>query len=179
VKEPPAAVPETTVPDLEIGSDEGLGFEAFFDRHYASVAKAVMLIVGDGHEAEDLVEEAFARAWERWDRVRVMASPVGYVYRTAVNLNRNRLRRIGRELRRLRAPDSAPDPASIAEVRDDVRRALAALPVAQREAIVLVGWFGMDVEAAAAVLGLKPSSLRSRVHRARSALREQFGGLDE
>src|SRR4051812_11358932 len=98
------------VPDLEVDGDAGLPFESFFDLHYASVAKALVLIVGAAQQAEDLAEEAFARAWERWNQVRLMASPVGYVYRTAVNLNRNRLRRIGRELRRLRPADPPPDP---------------------------------------------------------------------
>src|SRR6266567_3332196 len=116
--EPPAVVPETAVPDLKIVGKEGLRFEDFFEHDYASVAKALTLIVGDGDEAEDLAEEAFARAWDRWDRVRQMTSPVGYVYRTAVNLNRNRLRRIRRELRRRQRSDPVPDPAGAAEIRD-------------------------------------------------------------
>jgi RNA polymerase sigma-70 factor, ECF subfamily len=172
-------VPETLVPDLEVAGGEGLRFEAFFEEHYASLAKALILVAENGDEAEDLAEEAFARAWDRWDRVRQMSSPVGYVYRTAVNLNRNRVRRIARELRRRQRSDPVPDPAVAAEMRDEVRRALASLPMAQREAIVLVGWFGMEVEDASRTLGIKPSSLRSRVHRAREELRRRFGGRDE
>jgi len=51
------------------------------------------LLTGDRREAEDLAQEALVRAFERWSRVRSMANPPGYVYRTAINLNRNRLRR--------------------------------------------------------------------------------------
>jgi len=164
--------------DLEIEREEA-SFEVFFEQHYPSVARALVLVVGGETEAEDLVEEAFARAWDRWDRVRAMASPAGYVYRTAVNLHRNRLRRLARELRRHRPPEPAPDPAGAAEDRDRIRRALAALPLNQREAIVLVGWFGLDTGEAAAALGIKPASLRSRLHRARTALRSQLGEFDE
>src|SRR5438445_5152674 len=128
------------VPDLGIVEENELLFEDFFEHQYPSLVKALMLVVGNAHEAEDLAEEAFARAWDRWDRVRLMASAAGYVYRTALNLNRNRVRRIGRELRRRQDSKPVPDPAVDAEIRDEVRRALAALPRAQREAIVLVGW---------------------------------------
>src|SRR5438105_8270584 len=107
-----------------------------------------------------------------------MSSPVGYVYRTAVNLHRNRMRRMVRELRRRPRIEPAPDPASAAEVRDEVRRALAALPLGQRTAIVLVCWFGMDAAEAAAVLGIRPATLRSRIHRARQSLRQRAGASD-
>jgi DNA-directed RNA polymerase specialized sigma24 family protein len=45
--------------------------------------RALVIVSGAEAEAEDLAQEAFARALERWERVRVMESPVGYVYRTA------------------------------------------------------------------------------------------------
>jgi RNA polymerase sigma-70 factor, ECF subfamily len=163
---------------LEIGDGEA-SFEVFFERRFASVARALVLVTGDEAEAEEVTEEAFARAWDRWDRVKTMASPVGYVYRTAVNLNRNRMRGIARELRRQRPPDRLADPAETAGDRDRIRRALATLPLNQREAIVFVGLFGMDTEEAAAALGIKPASLRSRLHRARAELRKHVGELDE
>jgi RNA polymerase sigma-70 factor (ECF subfamily) len=158
---------------------EQASFEAFFEQHFASVARALVLIVGNETEAEELTEEAFVRAWDRWERVRTMASPVGYVYRTAVNLNRNRLRRLAGELRRHRPPEPVPDPADTAEDRDRIRTALIALPLGQREALVLVGWFGLGSEEAAAALGIKPASLRARVHRARAELRKTLEAIDE
>ena len=98
-------------------------FESFFRGHYASVVRGLVLVAGSEGEAEDLAQEAFARALERWDRIRTMESPVGYVYRTAFNLNRNRLRHLARSLRR--RPDSLPgtDPAS--EVEHDPRSAVS------------------------------------------------------
>ena len=94
-------------------------FESFFRSYYGSVVRALVIVAGSESEAEDLAQEAFARALERWDRVRSMASPIGYVYRIAFNLNRNRLRHVARGLRRRSEPAPEPDPASEAETRSE------------------------------------------------------------
>jgi RNA polymerase sigma-70 factor, ECF subfamily len=153
-------------------------FEEFFLDHYASLTRALLLVVGNEAEAEDVVQGAFARAWENWSTIRDMESPVGYVYRTAVNLHRNRLRRLGRELRR--RPSRVPnDPIEDADTRESIRRALASLPINQREALILTEWLGFDSEQAGRVLGIKPASVRVRVHRARIELRRSEGETDE
>jgi RNA polymerase sigma-70 factor (ECF subfamily) len=120
-----------------------------------------------------------ARAYERWDRVGNMQSPTGYVYRTALNLNRNRLHRLALRARRLVAGPRSADPIDRAEMRVEILRCLAALPRGQREALVLVDWLGMSSEEAAGLLGIEAVSVRVRMARARAALREQFGGPDE
>jgi RNA polymerase sigma-70 factor (ECF subfamily) len=56
-----------------------------------------------------------------------------------------------------------------------VRRALQELPDGQREALILVDWLDMDTDEAGRVLELKPASVRVRLHRARSALRDALG----
>jgi RNA polymerase sigma-70 factor (ECF subfamily) len=104
-----------------------------------------------------------------------MDSPAGYAYRTALNLQRKRIRRLAVRAKRrfvaVRVEDFGPE----AEERHDVRRALAALPQGQREALILVDWLDMDAQEAAAVLGIKPASVRVRLHRARSSLRDALG----
>lgn len=154
-------------------------FEEFFEGSYPSVARALVLLVGDEMEAEELAEESFARAWERWERIRTMSSPAGFVYRTALNLNRSRLRRLALARRRAARTTNVPDPASEVEDRVEVRRILGTLPVAQREALLLVEWLGMDAEEAARVIGIKPVSVRARLHRARTTLRRRLGDPDE
>ena len=153
-------------------------FESFFREHYASVVRALVLVAGSEAEAEDLAQEGFARALERWERVRTMESPVGYVYRTAFNLNRNRLRHLARSLRH--RTDLAPehDPASEVETRNEIRRVLAILPASQREALVLVEWLGLDAAEAGRVLGIEAASVRGRIHRARRTINEHLGGED-
>jgi RNA polymerase sigma factor (sigma-70 family) len=162
--------------------DVGLGaglteFEPFFERESVRLFQAMFLATGSRAEAEDLCQEAMARAFERWDRVRRMDSPAGYVFRTAFNLHRKRLRRLGRARRAPEAPPAAPaDPGSVAEVRDQILRALRTLPPTQVEALLLVEWLDMSAEEAGRALGIEASSVRGRVHRARAALRHQVGG---
>jgi RNA polymerase sigma-70 factor, ECF subfamily len=153
-------------------------FESFFREHYRSIVRALVIVSGAEAEAEDLAQEAFARALERWERVRMMESPVGYVYRTAFNVNRNRLRHLARSLRHRSIPVPESDPASEAETRSELRRVLARLPASQREALVLVEWLGLDAEEAGLVLGIEPTSVRGRVHRARRTINEELGGDD-
>jgi RNA polymerase sigma-70 factor (ECF subfamily) len=115
-----------------------------------------------------------AKVFERWGRVRAMGSPGGYTYRTAVNLNRKRIRHVAVRARRLLAVSREPAGESEPETRADLSAALRALPRAQREAFMLVTWVGLSAEEAAPILGIRPASVRSRVHRARAGLRERI-----
>jgi DNA-directed RNA polymerase specialized sigma24 family protein len=58
-------------------------FESFFRTEYRSLCQALVLLVGDAFEAEELAQETMTRVLERWDRVGNMDSPAGYAYRTA------------------------------------------------------------------------------------------------
>jgi RNA polymerase sigma-70 factor, ECF subfamily len=143
-------------------------FDAFFDQEYTPLLRLMYVMTGSHVEAEELAQEAMTRALERWDRVSAMGSPAGYVYRTAVNLNRSRLRRLRRQLRWARdlARSSNPDPETVGSLVV----ALGMLPTAQREALLMVEWLGLRADEASQILGISPSSVRSRVHRAKAAL---------
>jgi RNA polymerase sigma-70 factor (ECF subfamily) len=143
-------------------------FDAFFDQEYPPLLRLMFAMTGSRVEAEELAQEAMTRALERWDRVSAMGSPAGYVYRTAVNLNRSRLRRLRRQLRWARdlARSSNPDPETVGSLVV----ALGMLPTAQREALLMVEWLGLRADEASQILGISPSSVRSRVHRAKAAL---------
>jgi RNA polymerase sigma factor (sigma-70 family) len=153
-------------------------FAEFFRDEYPGLVRALYLLTTNLVEAEELAQEAMARAYERWDRVSLMESPGGYVYRAAVNLNRKRLRHLAVRARRLL---SFPRQASRSgpEERTELTAALASLPVRLREAFMLVEWVGVSTEEAGRILGIKPASVRSRIHRARVLLRESlFEGGD-
>jgi RNA polymerase sigma factor (sigma-70 family) len=152
-----------------------LDFESFFRAEYRSLCQALLLLVGDAFEAEEIAQETMTRVLEHWDRVATMDSPAGYAYRTAVNLQRKRIRRLAVLAKRRFAAVSPGDVTPDAGEREDVRRALASLPASQRSALVLVDWLDMDTQEAARALGIKPGNLRVRLHRARSALREALG----
>src|SRR4029078_10527725 len=79
-------------------------FEAFFEAEHARLLRALYLVTGDPQEAEELMQDAFVAVWERWARVRSRDEPTGYLYRTAMNRFRSRLRRAARATRRALAP---------------------------------------------------------------------------
>jgi RNA polymerase sigma factor (sigma-70 family) len=145
-------------------------FDAFFDANYERLGKALYLVTGDPVQAEDLAQDAMLRVYERWDRVAGMASPTGYLYRTALNLHRSAVRRTRVRLRRRPRVDGT-DPLQAVEDRDDIGRLLRAIPETQRAAVVLVEWLGMTAEEAGEVLGIEAVSVRVRISRAKAALR--------
>lgn len=167
------------MPTLEGVSLSSQDFAEFFRREYARTARACLLLTGSRAEAEDLVQEAFVRVYARWDHVSGMDSPEGYLFRSALNLNRKRLRWLAVRARHLTRVDASRDELDVAEDRLDALRAVATLPRAQREALVLVEWLDLDSDEAARVLGIAPSSLRGRLHRARKGLKERYGGSDD
>ncbi len=150
-------------------------FETFFRAQYRSLCQALVLLVGDAFEAEEIAQETMTRVLKRWNRVGAMDSPAGYAYRTALNLQRKRIRRLAVRARRRLASVPVADIGPAASDRHDVRRALQALPDGLRAALILVDWLDMDTEEAGRILDLKPASVRVRLHRARSALRDALG----
>ena len=158
---------------------EATAFEEFFLAEHERLFQALYLLTGDRFEADDLAQEALLRAYERWDRVAAMDSPAGYVYRTALNLHRSRLRALVVRARRVFAAVPAEDLSGPVAVSYDVRRALARLPRGQREALILVEWLGLESEEAGRVLGIDAASVRGRLHRGRASLRDLLGDRDE
>jgi RNA polymerase sigma factor (sigma-70 family) len=153
---------------------KGLDFEEFFREEYQRVVRALYLLAADQGEAEELAQEAMARVYERWDRVKTMESPGGYAYQVAVNLNRQRLRHLAFRARRFLAMAGHPDAQQPPEVSGEIAEAIASLSRGQREAFMLVGWLGMSAEEAGRLLGIAPSSVRARVHRARTTLKDRL-----
>jgi len=156
-------------------------FEDFFHANYERLLRAMYLATGNRHEAEDLAQDAMARVLERWDRVREIEDPVGYVFRVALNRRRSLLRRVAVAIRRTPPSDSEPaiEPTTSVDDRDAIRRALRVLPDNQREALVLCDWLGMTDAEAGEVLRASAGAVRTRLHRARAAMRESLGGPHE
>ncbi len=79
-------------------------FSDFFAERYGRLVRACLLLTGNAVEGEDLAQEAMARVLERWDRVSIMDDPEGYLYRTALNLQRNAVKRLMMATRRQALP---------------------------------------------------------------------------
>ena len=153
-------------------------FESFFLERRRRLFGALWLLTHDRHEAEEIAQDAFVNVWERWERVGGLADPEGYLYRTAMNVYRNRRRRAALAVRRIGHLVPAEDPQRTVEDRDEVVRALGTLTRSQRAALVLVDLVGMSSAEAARALGVRPSTVRVLAARGRAAVRERIGGND-
>jgi RNA polymerase sigma-70 factor (ECF subfamily) len=150
-------------------------FEGFFDETHQRLFGGLCLVTGDRHEAEEIMQDAYLKLWERWDRVARMEDPAGYLFRTALNLFRSRYRRAGLALRRTAslAPRSNDTLAEV-EDRDEVVRMLRDLGPAERASIVVTTMFGYSSEEAGLMLGLKPATVRAYASRARAGARARM-----
>jgi DNA-directed RNA polymerase specialized sigma24 family protein len=97
----------------EVTAVTALRFEEFFQAEHVRLARALYLLTGSAADADELTQEAMVRVYERWDRVRQMDSPQGYLFRTALNLHRSRLRWVASRARQiLQASPVAASPSS-------------------------------------------------------------------
>lgn len=145
-------------------------FGGFFKSEYPRLVRALLPTTGGLAEAEEAAQEAMVRIFERWARVREMDSPAAYTYTVGLNVHRRRQRRSALQRRILPVLRNRVSPAPDVETRDELLRALTALPAHERDALLLVTWYGLDSSEAAVVLGIESPSVRSRIHRARKTL---------
>jgi RNA polymerase sigma-70 factor (ECF subfamily) len=150
-------------------------FEDFFQQTHQRLFGGLCLVTQDRHEAEELMQDAYLKIWERWERVAEMDEPTGFLFRTAMNLFRSRRRRAAVALRRTAAPALDADGLALVEDRDEVVRALRELTPAQRAAVVMTSMFGYTAEEAASVLGIKAATVRAHASRGRADLRANAG----
>ena len=148
------------------------GFESFFESEKSSLFRALCLVTRNRAEAEELTQDAFLRVFERWDQVRHMDDPTGYLYRTAMNAFRTWHRRAALGLKRTIGLTASDDPIAEVESEDVVVRALAPLSPRQRAAVVLVDLLGYSSEEAGRVLGIRAATVRTHAARAHSDLRK-------
>jgi RNA polymerase sigma-70 factor (ECF subfamily) len=151
---------------------ETASFEGFVIDNQARLFGSLCLMTGSRHEAEEIAQEAFVRVLERWDRVQRLDDPTGYLFVTALNVFRRRLRRAGIALRRSIGAEPSEDAFDAVEDREVVLSALARLPMEQRAALVVTALLGYSSEEAGRMLGARPSTIRARASRARTALRD-------
>lgn len=146
-------------------------FEAFYQAEARTLFRRLWLVTGNRAEAEEVMQDAFLNVWERWDRVGEMDDPVGYLYRTAMNLFRKRYRRTMLAVRRTVGLAPPNDDFSDADDRQVVRHVLATLPPRQRAALVLTEMLGFTSKEAGDALGVTDATIRSLTRHARDAFR--------
>lgn len=156
---------------------DATGIAAFCDRQYPQLVGTLTVYCGDRHVAEELAQDALAKAVRQWPRVSQMASPGGWLHRVAINLANSRFRRQlaeRRAVQRLAAAGATTFEVDSAEVVA-VRQAVAALPPRMRTVLVLRYFADYSVDQVAEVTGLSPGSVRVVTSRAIKQLRERSG----
>ncbi len=155
-----------------------------FDDWYAelrpSMTSALVAWCGDPSVAAEALDEAFVRAIERWDRVRAMDEPTGWLWRTATNVGRRRMRRQGLEGRAFRRHSSGRSAEEAGPTGDDVdlRRALMTLTERQRTVVVLHYIADLPVREVGLLLGIAEGTVGATLHRARALLAVQLAPAD-
>jgi RNA polymerase sigma-70 factor, ECF subfamily len=144
---------------------------------YPRLVAALAVTSGSRALAEDAVQEALVRAWERSDRGEGIDSLSAWVARVALNLSRSTFRRMRAE-RRARARFPIPQNVAAAGEGLDLIRALEALPRRQREVTVLRYLLEFRVEEIAGILGVHEGTVKTSLHRARRSLAEALGASD-
>jgi RNA polymerase sigma-70 factor (sigma-E family) len=154
-------------------------YDEFVTSRLAALSRYALMLTGDPHSAQDLVQETMVRAHEKWRLVAAADAPEQYVKRMLTNLFLAWHR--GPWLRRVRlrpepAERAAPhDHAQRSADRDEVWQTLATLPRQQRAAIVLRYYEDRPDREIADILGCSVSAVRAYISRALATLRTRVG----
>jgi RNA polymerase sigma factor (sigma-70 family) len=153
-------------------------FDGFFEEEHERLFKALYFVTGSQQDAEELMQDAFLKLWERWDQINTIEDPVGYLFRIALNGFRMRRRRAAIAVRKASPAAEVRDGFLDAEMRADVRQLLLGLTPRQRAALMLVDLLEYPSEQAANILGVRASTVRSLATQGRQALRATEGARD-
>ena len=167
-------------------------FRALVDRYSHKVFRLGYRMTSNEHDAEDVVQETFLRAYRALDQFESRANFGTWIFRIAANAALDLMRKRQRheksrspvdpegseDLPELPSADPTPERLMFSvEVKDKVSRALAGLSAVERTAFVLRHYEGMSIEEIGGVLGLKESATKNTVFRAVQKLRRELAPL--
>jgi RNA polymerase sigma-70 factor (ECF subfamily) len=158
-----------TAPPASMVAVESTGFDAFYAANFDRLIMQLYAYTGDLAQAQDVVQEAFARALPRWEQVSGYDDPAAWVRRVAWNLATSRWR----QLRTFRAYASRHRPEHVTGPTPDrvaLATALATLPASLRRAVVLHYVADLSVADIARQEGVPDGTVKSWLHRGRAAL---------
>jgi RNA polymerase sigma-70 factor (sigma-E family) len=151
-------------------------FLEFFAGEFWPLRRVGFLLTGNWDQAEELAQEAMARTYSAWPRVRAYDRPAAYARKVLVNRHRSLLRRAMVETRHLLA--SRPEDRHQPDFGGDdlvLWQALGRLPARQRSAIVLRYYLDLPEAEVARLLGVPVGTVKSWTHRGLARLRDRLG----
>jgi RNA polymerase sigma-70 factor (sigma-E family) len=167
--------PPTRISGVEENQRE---FAEFYAAARDECLRVVLISVRDRQLAEDLVAEAFTRAWKTWRKVRQHPAPRAWVVRTALNTHVSWWRRHRRE-QQLASHDETAATTTHPGLDSSVMTALRRLPARQREVIALRLLLDLDTATTGQILGIPSGTVASHLHRGLDALRREVSSLDD
>jgi RNA polymerase sigma factor (sigma-70 family) len=157
---------------MRVGDQSAL--RDFCSAQFPALVGSLTLYCGDRGVAEELAQEALARACASWNKLQRIDSPGAWVHRVAINLANSHYRRKGAERRareKLEARTTQVSPSRDQDIEMTLRREVAALPKRLRAALVLRYYSDLSVAATADALGTSEGSIKRLTHEAIAALR--------
>jgi len=169
-------------------------FEEVVERYYDKVLNLAFRLMGDREEAHDLTQEVFIHAFQAYDRFRGEAEVFTWLYRITVNLAKNRYKQLQRErehrweiLEEMDEEEEETEPfewedtklspetlLERKELAEAIQKAIDELPEDQRVTLVLRDIEGLSYQEIARIQGCSVEAVKSRLFRARSALRKKL-----
>jgi RNA polymerase sigma-70 factor (sigma-E family) len=145
-------------------------FDEFVVGRSPALLRTAVLLTGDRHDAEDLVQTALLRVARHWSRA--LDNPEAYTRRILVNLAYDHSRRRRRHPERLGPPPEHVGTDTYGDDRDDLLRLLRELPERQRATVVLRFWEDLSVAETAQLLGCSEGTVKSTTSKALAHLRD-------
>lgn len=159
---------------------QGHDFDEFVHATAPALTRAALLLTGDRHSADDLVQETLAKLFTHWRRVSRTTNHVAYakttMFRTFVS--HRRLRRNSEQPRHIQEHEVVAHGPDL-DLRITLRAALTKLSTLDRALVVMRYHDGRSSTEAADLLGLSPGAVRNRTMRALEQLRADLGDLEQ
>ncbi|WP_420468528.1 RNA polymerase sigma factor [Panacagrimonas sp.] len=155
-------------------------FEWLLEQEIPHLRRYARALTHSVTEADDLVQDCLERALRKWFRWQMQGRLRSWLFRMLYRLHLNRLRTQRRQCIERSLDDMATEPAQAAQQEQraeclDILQVMRGIPEDQRQAILLVALEDMSYDEAAWVLAIPVGTLRSRISRGRSALRDLCG----
>lgn len=147
-------------------------FEGYVAARWSRLVRSAVLMGLDLHAAEDAVQTTFARCYYSWSKVQRAEDPDAYVHRILINTLKDMRRRrwTGERPTSLLPEQEVPDHSGVIEDTQTLLDAVRALPLGQREVIVLRYYADLSEQQAAQTLGIPIGTVKSRAARALASL---------
>lgn len=154
--------------DAMSGVERSVGdFREVYETTLPRLVRLAHLITGSNTAAEDVVHDVFVAAYRKWHKI---ADPDGYLYQAVVNRSRSVIRRRAVELRNPAEPSTPYLPPEL----DEVWIALSKIPPKRKTALVLRYYADLPVERIAEIMGVRPATVRSLIHRGYMSMRKEL-----